>query len=207
MDEYRQKLESSIFNNINDIQNLTVLEFGVRHGISTNRFLENIKKNKGHLYSVDMDDCSNVANDENWTFIQSRDDNFEYIEKKIPQEFDVIFLDSFHNAPHIKKIIYHYYPKLKKNGLFFIDDISWLPYVKNNYRNSFNCEVNNKETFNLILEILMANQKNIDVDCSFIGSGMCKITKKNDSKLNEKIKILSRTVSIKNFIRKFLSTS
>ena len=106
MDEYRQKLESSIFNNINDIQNLTVLEFGVRHGISTNRFLENIKKNKGHLYSVDMDDCSNVANDENWTFIQSRDDNFEYIEKKIPQEFDVIFLDSFHNAPHIKKIIF-----------------------------------------------------------------------------------------------------
>lgn len=202
MDEYSQKLENFIFNNIKNVQNLTVLEFGVRHGISTNKFLENIRKNKGHLYSVDIDDYSNVANDENWTFIQSRDDNYEYIEKKIPQEFDVIYLDSFHSAPHIKKIIYHYFPKLKINGLFFIDDISWLPYAKNNYRNSFNCEINNKETFNIILEILMSNQKNIDVDFSFIGSGMCKIKKKNDSKLNKEIKILSRTLSIKNLIRK-----
>jgi len=204
MDEYSQKLENFIFNNINNIQNLTVLEFGVRHGISTNRFLKNIKRNKGHLYSVDIDDYSNVANDENWTFIQSRDDNYAYIEKKIPQVFDVIYLDSFHSAPHIKKIIYHYFQKLKINGLFFIDDISWLPYAKNNYRNSFNCEINNKETFNVILEILMSNQKNIDVEFSFMGSGMCKITKKKDTKLNKEIKILSRTFSIKNLIRKLL---
>ena len=116
----------------------------------------------------------------------------------------MIYLDSFHSARHIKKIIYHYFPKLKINGLFFIDDISWLPCSKNSYRNSFNCEINNKETFNVILEILMSNHKNIDVEFSFVGSGMCKITKKNDSKLNENIKILSRTFSIKNLIRKLL---
>jgi len=203
MDEYSQKIEDFIFNDIKKIENLTVLEFGVRHGISTNRFLDNIKQNKGHLYSVDVDDCSSVAKDENWTFIQSRDDNYKYLEKKIPKEFDVIYLDSFHSASHIKKIIYLYFPMLKKNGFFFIDDISWVPYVKDNYRNSFNCEINNKETFYTILEILRSNRENIDIYFSFKGSGMCKIVKKSDLHLNGEHKLLSRTFSIKNFVRKF----
>ena len=178
MDEYSQKLEDFLFKEIKDIQNLTVLEFGVRHGISTKRFLEIINKNKGHLYSIDMDDYSDVANDENWTFIKSRDDNFDFLENKIPEKFDLIYLDSFHSAPHIKKIIYHYFSKLKKDCFFFIDDISWLPYVKDNYRNNFNCEINNKETFYMLLEILRSNRENVDIYFSFIGSGMCKIVKK-----------------------------
>ena len=40
MDEYSQKLEDFLFKEIKDIQNLTVLEFGVRHGISTKDFLK-----------------------------------------------------------------------------------------------------------------------------------------------------------------------
>jgi predicted O-methyltransferase YrrM len=203
MDEYSQKLEEFLFKEIKDIQNLRVLEFGVRHGISTKRFLEIIKKNKGHLYSIDMDDCSHVANDANWTFIKSRDDDFSFIESKIPEKFDLIYLDSFHSALHIKKIIYHYFSKLKKDCFFFIDDISWLPYVKDNYRNNFNCEINNKETFYMLLEILRSNRENIDIYFSFIGSGMCKIIKKSDSNLNKHKKILSRSFSIKNFLRKF----
>ena len=82
MDEYSQKLEDFLFKEIKDIQNLTVLEFGVRHGISTKRFIKIINKNKGHLYSIDMDDYSDVANDENWTFIKSRDDNFDFLKIK-----------------------------------------------------------------------------------------------------------------------------
>jgi len=203
MDEYSQKLEDFLFKEIKDIQNLTVLEFGVRHGISTKRFLEIINKNKGHLYSIDLDDYSDIANDKNWTFIKSRDDNFDFLENKIPEKFDLIYLDSFHSAPHIKKIIYHYFSKLKKDCFFFIDDISWLPYVKDNYRNNFNCEINNKETFYMLLEILRSNRENVDIYFSFIGSGMCKIIKKNDSNLNKHKKILSRTFSIKNFLRKF----
>ena len=203
MDEYSQKLEEFIFKEIKDIQNLRVLEFGVRHGISTKRFLEIIKKNKGHLYSIDMDDCSHIANDANWTFIKSRDDDFSFIESKIPEKLDLIYLDSFHSALHIKKIIYHYFSKLKKDCFFFIDDISWLPYVQDNYRNNFNCEINNKETFYMLLEILRSNRENIDIYFSFIGSGMCKIIKKSDSNLNKHKKILSRSFSIKNFLRKF----
>ena len=62
-------------------------------------------------------------------------------------------LDSFHNAKHVKKILYYYYKKLKCNGLFFIDDISWLPYLNQKKRSNFNCEINNLETYEKILEI------------------------------------------------------
>ena len=51
-------------------------------------------------------------NDSNWTFIQSRDDNFDYLENK-HQKFDVIYLDSLHEADHVEKILYYYFDKLK----------------------------------------------------------------------------------------------
>ena len=35
-------------------------------------------------------------------FIQSRDDNFEYIKSMIPQKLDVIFIDTIHEAKHVK---------------------------------------------------------------------------------------------------------
>ena len=60
-------------------------------------------KNNGKLYSVDIDDCSNVSTDINWTFLKSRDDDFKYLEVKLPSLFDVILIDSFHNASHVKK--------------------------------------------------------------------------------------------------------
>ena len=65
------------------------------------------------------------------TFIQSRDDNFDYLENKLPKKFDVIYLDSLHEADHVEKILYYYFDKLKIGGLFFIDDTSWLPYIEN----------------------------------------------------------------------------
>ena len=105
---------------------------------------------------------------------------------------------------HVKKIITHYYKKLKKGGFLFIDDICWIPYVKNNYRNHFNSEMNNRETFKMLNDLLMANQKNINLDYTFVGSGMAKIFKKNDDNLNESIKIISREFSFKNIIRKIV---
>ena len=202
--EYSDKLDKFLFKEIKDIKDLCVLEFGVREGISTKKFFEACKKNKGKLYSIDVDDCSSIIEDQDWNFIQSRDDNFEYLEEKIPKEFDVILIDSFHNALHVKKILYYYYKKLKPGGLLFIDDICWIPYVKNNYRNHFNSEINNRETFAMLNEILLANQKNINLSYTFIGSGMAKIVKLNDKMLNESTKVKSREISLKNFIRKLI---
>ena len=46
--------------------------------------------------------------------------------------------------------------------------------------------------------------KNINLDYTFVGSGMAKILKKNDDNLNESIKIISREFSFKNIIRKIV---
>ena len=38
--------------------------------------------------------------------------------------------------------------------------------------------MNNRETFKMLNDLLMANQKNINLDYTFVGSGMAKILKK-----------------------------
>ena len=57
------------------------------------------------------------------------------------------------------------------------DDISWLPYLKSKKRNNFNCEINNYETFQRLLEIKSSNENSFDLYFSFVGSGLAKIKK------------------------------
>ena len=204
MSEYTSKIENSLFPLIKNIKNLNILELGVQKGRSTLRFLELCKNNNGKLYSVDVDDCRNVTKDINWTFIQSRDDDFKYIKSIIPNKLDVIFIDTLHEAKHVKKLIYNYYNLLKLGGYIFIDDISHLPYLDKK-KTSFYFEINNKETFNEILKIYYFNQDNFNLNFSFESSGLAIIKKKNMENLNETKKIISRENSLKNIIRLILN--
>jgi predicted O-methyltransferase YrrM len=203
MSDYDYKIEVFLENQIQKISNPNILEFGVREGRSTKIFLDLCKKKNGKLFSVDVDDYSNLFNDENWTFFKTRDDNFEFLKDRLPKKFDVIYLDSLHEANHVEKIFYYYYDFLKVGGHFYIDDISWLPYLKSNLRNNFYCEINNKETFERLVEIYNNNINNFDIFFTFISSGMCRIVKKNDQ-LNVHNKIVTREKSIKNIFRKIL---
>ena len=99
-------------------------------------------------------------NNSNWKFVLSRDDNFSYVKKNIPEKFELILLDTIHEAKHVENIIFNYYDMLKVNHCFFVDDISWLPYLKNSEKNRFYGEINNFETFNKILEIYYSNRDN-----------------------------------------------
>ena len=204
-DEYKTKLFSFLFTDIQEIKEPNILEFGVRKGVSTKMFLELCKEKNGKLFSVDIDDSSKLFDDENWKFIHSRDDNFENLEKKIPNEFDVIYLDTLHTADHVEKILYYYYKKLKIRGYFIIDDISHLPYVKRNYRDNFHNEINNQETFERLLQIYSSNEINFDLSFSFIASGLAKIIKLNNNELNKKNILISRKLTFKNFVRKILN--
>ena len=176
---------------IKDINNINILELGVREGISTKKFLEVCEKNKGNLTSIDIDDCSNVSKDKNWKFIHSSDDNFEFVDKQIKKDLDFIYIDSYHEPSHVEKVFYHYYDFLKVNGICIIDDISWLPYCKNEYRDNELSEMINKSVFNKILEFY------------FEGSGLAIIKKKN-SDLNQSKKVISRETSVKNFLKTLL---
>ena len=202
MSDFNYKLDIGLFPKISKINNPIILELGVEKGRSTKKFLEICKKNQGTLYSIDIDDCSNVTNDQNWKFYQTRDDNFDFVKSKIPKEIDVVFIDTLHEADHVEKIVYAYYDLIKVNGYLFIDDISHLPYIKNSQRENFYCEINNKETFNRILEIYNQNQDNFDLEFCFVSSGLSIIKKKTNNKLNQKIKIFSKEYRLKNFLRK-----
>ena len=201
MSDNKHKLYTYLYDKIKNINDIKILEFGVREGVSTKLFVSLAEKNNGKVFSVDLDDYSNLINSNTWNFIHSRDDNFELIKSKIDNEFDVILLDSQHEANHVKNIIYNYYDLLKKGGYFFIDDISWLPYLKNSYRDNFWCEINNKETFNIILDIYSDNISNFDLECSFVSSGFALLKKTTNDKLNTMRKKKNRSFSIKNLLR------
>ena len=104
-----------------------------------------------------------------------------------------------------EKIFYHYYPSLKVGGLFIFDDISWLPYLKNKKRNNFNCEINNEEIFNKILQIKSENENHFDLYFSFKGSGSAKIVKTSEDTLRRSMAIKSRKYSFKNKVRKIFN--
>ena len=179
MNDFDYKLDNFLFPLIKEIDNPIILELGVQNGRSTKKFLDICKKNNGELFSVDIDDCSNVTKDKNWHFFQTRDDNFEYIKSKIPKKIDILFIDTLHEANHVKKLIYEYYPLIKKNGFIFIDDVSHLPYLESKERNNFYCEINNKETFNLLISIYSENKENFDLNFTFVSSGLAIIKKKD----------------------------
>jgi predicted O-methyltransferase YrrM len=201
MTDYNYKIEKYLFPLIENFEKPNILEFGVQNGRSTKRFLEICKRKKGHLTSVDIDDCSKLFKNKNWTFVKSRDDNFSYLEKKIPKKLDIVFLDSLHEASHVEKILYYYYPKLTVGGFFFIDDISPLPYLKNKKRNSFYCEINNRETSERILEIYNSNSDLFDLSFSYTSSGLAIIKKNKKLSLKKTKPIISRKYTVKNFLR------
>ena len=201
MSEYKYKLNNSLYPLISRIHKINILEFGVQKGRSTLKFLDICNKNDGFLFSADIDDCSNVSKDPRWTFIKSRDDNFEFLKKKLPNNVDVIFLDTLHKADHVIKILIEYFDNLKEGGYFIIDDISWIPYLKKNLHDHFYKEINNKETFESLLQIYSLNFKVMDIKFNLTDTGSVIIKKLKDEKLFFNKKRLSRDNSLKNYLR------
>ena len=192
-----------IIDKIKHVKNIQILELGVNKGISTKKLLKLCELNNGFLTSIDIVDCSTVVKSDKWNFIHSSDDNFEFIDKIIPKEIDFLFIDSFHEPNHVQKIFFHYYNFLKEGGICIIDDISWIPYAKNEFRDNSHNEYTNKLTFLKILDIHNQNKDKFMLEFLFEHSGLAIITKKKNF-LNKPKKILSREFSFRNLIRKFL---
>jgi predicted O-methyltransferase YrrM len=181
-----------------------ILELGVQKGNSTKIFLDICNKNDGYLTSVDIDDCSHISNNKRWNFIHSSDDNFDLINNKIKEKLDLIFIDSYHEPTHIKKVFYNYYKFLKINGVCIIDDISWLPYSKSNICDNDFIERINRLTFDQILNIYNSNTENLILNFHFEGTGLAIIKKVKDELYPEK-KIINRLYTIKNLLKKIYS--
>lgn len=196
----KEKLEF-LKKKISNIPNPNILELGVQSGNSTKMFLEICEKNDGFLTSIDIDDCSNVSKSSKWKFIQTSDDNFDFIKNYIKNDLDIIFIDSLHEPTHIKKVLYYYFKFLKLNGLIFVDDISWLPFVHGGENDNDFVERINRLTFDKILEIYNANKKSLSLEINFSGSGLA-ILEKIDQNLNDEVKIRNRLFTIKNLLKR-----
>jgi predicted O-methyltransferase YrrM len=197
----KKKFFDFFYYDISIIKEPTIIEFGVRHGISTTLFLDVCNINNGKMYSIDENDYSYKFKSEKWNFIKSRDDNFEFLKKKLPNNVDVIFLDTLHKANHVIKILIAYFDNLKVRGYFIIDDISWIPYLKNNEHDHFYKEINNKETFESLLQIYSLNSNTIDIKFNLTDTGSVIITKLKNEKLIFNKKKKSREGSLKNYLR------
>jgi len=84
-----------------------VLELGTRSGVSTAALLAGVERAGGHLWSVDIEDCSQVAaGHAQWTFTQGSSTD-ELLFKRICMqanskgpagfEFQLILIDTFHS--------------------------------------------------------------------------------------------------------------
>lgn len=187
---------------IKDIKSPQILELGVNNGGSTKVFLETCDQNNGHLISVDIVDCKKVSNNPNWEFIHSSDDNFDLINSKIKNSLDVLYIDSLHEASHVKKVFYNYYQFLKVDGECFIDDISWLPYIANKKKENTYMEETNFRTFNKVLEIYDSNSDKFSLEFFFERTGYAVIKKKNNENLVKESKIGINKINLKNFLKK-----
>ena len=201
---YQDKITNFILGHEINKKNINILEFGVREGRSTKMFLDICAKNQGKLISVDIEDYSGLFNDNNWTFLKIRDDDYEKVSSYFSEDFDIILIDSLHEPNHVSKLIYTYWKHLKLNGSMYIDDISWLPYVKNSWRDHEYTENINRDTFNKILEIQLSNFGNINLIFSFSGSGMCRIIKQNHNELSKPKLLFPRKNYIKKILKKLL---
>jgi predicted O-methyltransferase YrrM len=196
------KLKRFIKHEIIYKKNIKILEFGVQNGYSTDFFLDICKKNNGELISIDANQTPYKNKYEKWQFILSRDDNYQFINKIIKnKKFDLIFLDTEHTPQHVNKIFNQYFKFLKIGGIFLIDDISWVPYTNNNYRNNEWVEVNNRNTFDLLIEIYQGNFKNLDLELFMPYSGMAKFYKLKKN-INPPIKTVDRRNTIKQILKK-----
>ena len=77
-----------------------VLELGTRSGVSTAALLAGVERHGGHVWSMDIDDCGQVAaGHKQWVFIQgdSRDVKFADMFSEGDVPLDLLLIDTFHS--------------------------------------------------------------------------------------------------------------
>jgi len=184
---YKTKADTSYYylSKLNNLQKPTILELGVNNGWSTINFLKHITQFGGELFSIDIKDCSKTINNKvtseinlvNWNFLQSNDLNIKYILKNFPklnEGIDLLFVDSYHDETHVKKILETWFLYVKKNGFIYFDDTESILYRK---KKNFTLSVCNDSIDKYVYNFYCNNLEQIDYIKYFKGSGMSEFKK------------------------------
>lgn len=113
-----------------------VLELGTRSGVSTAALLAGVEKNGGHVWSVDIEDCSHVADGHaQWTFIQgdSRDTAIaeEFTKARTHRfQFDLLLIDTQHEYEIAQAELALWHPHITPGGTICMHDTETFPGVR-----------------------------------------------------------------------------
>ena len=103
------------------VKEKVVVELGVRYGTSTVALLAAVNDSGGHLYSVDISDCSHVLREEpNWTFILG--DDMEVV-KGWNMPIDHLFIDTSHTFEHTLAELREWGKWVKIGGIITLHDL------------------------------------------------------------------------------------
>ena len=101
----------------------TVVEMGIGEGYSTRFLLEAIKDFNGKVYSIDIEDKTNIKiskdNEKNWKFIQG---NSAIIGVGWKEPIDLIFIDGDHSYLSVLSDLAAWYQHVKKDGYIAMHD-------------------------------------------------------------------------------------
>ncbi len=109
-----------------------VLELGTRSGVSTAALLAGVERSGGHVWSIDVEDCSSVAQGHaQWTFVQgdSRDPDLT-AQKTGNEPFDLILVDTFHAYEVAQAELALWGPHLACGGTILMHDTETFPGVR-----------------------------------------------------------------------------
>jgi predicted O-methyltransferase YrrM len=107
-----------------EVEAHTVLELGVREGISTLAFLYGLTFTDGHLWSVDVDEHQAVGSYPHWTFLVADDRSFT-ARAGTPLYLDLLFIDTSHEYEHTLWELRAYAPRVRPGGRVLLHDTDW----------------------------------------------------------------------------------
>lgn len=97
-----------------------VCELGVRSGVSTIAWLEGLRRTGGHLWAVDVDPAP--LQHPQMTFVRG-DDCDQAVIDQVPDDLDLIFVDTSHLYSHTVRETELWAPKLAPGGCMVFHDV------------------------------------------------------------------------------------
>jgi hypothetical protein len=111
----------------------TVLELGVRGGVSTSALLAGVEQRGGEVWSVDVDPSCAAAyvGHPLWHFVctDSRDPA-PLAAAGLPSEIDVLFVDTLHEYEHVRDELAVWGPRVRRSGIVLMHDTDTFPEVR-----------------------------------------------------------------------------
>ncbi len=180
--EYQPGLEGKIATHHMKLYHLVVtmerpivLEFGVDKGRSTCVLLTACEKTGGHLYSVDIRDCSDVAESEAWTFIQQNDQAIGDVLAQAPalaSGIDLLHIDSLHRREHVLRLLMKWFSYVKAGGFITFHDVDPTPYLPGQRKDNPRHEFEAIGVAQVIREFFYANEDHLFLEYHFGSTGM-----------------------------------